>query len=165
MKTKLLIAFILSAVCATAQTAEFKYQYENQNARRGTFKFTCDDPSLCFEADASAGYLAGANNPYVQQTANLGPIPNGNWSIYEVKNADLKTFRLKPVSDVAITQRSGFLIHGIGNEGTPESSSLGCIILAKAYREKLLAAFRRYGPIALKVTNFTTSDPPDHRGK
>lgn len=73
-----LFLVLLATGVAKAQTAVFKYQYENQQASGGHISFTCNqDPSLNSEADASAGYLGGANDPYLQATANIGPIPNG----------------------------------------------------------------------------------------
>lgn len=142
-----------------AQTAIFKYQYENQQARAGHFSFICpQDPTLSFEADASAGYLGGSNNPYLQATANIGPIPNGTWTITAIKSESKAILRLSPGDDVAITFRNGFLIHGLGDGLSPAESSTGCIILSKDYRLKLLKAFKAYGTVTISVTNFTTSD-------
>ncbi len=148
------------AATVNAQTGTFKYQYENDQAKGGHFSFSCpNDSSLNFETDASAGYLGAANNPYQQATVGKGPIPNGTWTISSVKNETLAILRLTPGTDVNINFRDGFLIHGQGENETPDQSSHGCIILQKQFRIKLQKAFKAYGPMKIIVTNFTTSDP------
>jgi len=160
MKTFLLFFLVAFKITGNAQTAVFKYQYENQQARAGHFSFKCSqDTTLNFEADASAGYLGAANNPYMQATVNAGPIPNGTWIISSIKNTDKVILRLTPEDDVNITDRDGFLIHGQGENETPAESSTGCIILSREFRQKLMKAFQNYGAIQITVTNFTTSDP------
>jgi hypothetical protein len=151
---------IFSTTTSFSQEARFTYQFHNSNAKGGRLVFDAPDSALSFKADASAGYLVAANNPYFQATTkNMGPIPNGSWTIYEIKNESKCILRLKPGDDVTITERDGFLIHGTGKDSTPEQSSKGCIILSRPYREKLLKAFKKYGDIKIHVTNFVTSDP------
>lgn len=159
-KTILLVLFLQTICLSFGQTGEFKYQYENQQARAGYFSFNCpQDSTLNFKAEATAGYLGSANNPYMQSTINVGPIPNGTWTISAIKNKDKIILRLTPEEDVSITYRSGFLIHGKSDNKTALESSTGCIIIDKAYRKILMKAFQYYGPIKISVTNFTTSDP------
>src|SRR6266536_1076868 len=145
MKYILLVQFLLLSFLNYSQTlsATFKYQYENDQAKGGKFVFQCPDPSLSFESDAAAGYLVASDNPYYQTTKDKGPIPNGTWIIYAIKDESKNILRLRATEDVLITIRDGFLIHGIGVDSSPEKSSKGCIILAPEYRKKLVAAFKR----------------------
>jgi len=140
------------------QEGKFIYQFHSKEIKAGKFTFNAPDTSLNFEAMAKAGYMVASNNPYFQATKNLGPIPNGTWLIYAIKNDRIYTLRLKPDKDVAILYRDGFLIHGTGKDETPEQSSIGCIILEKKYRKKLYDAFKKYGEIRIKVTNIVTGD-------
>lgn len=127
--------------------------------------FTDPDNSLSFEANASAGYLGAANNPYFQLTKNFGPLPNGTWEIYTVKNESKAILRLRPTSEVIMPTdstgrpfRDGFLIHGVGENQTADKASTGCIILDPTNRKKLLAAFHKYGVMKLTVTNIVIGD-------
>jgi len=143
----------------SGQTASFTYQYHNDQIKQGKFSFVDPAGDLSFESTASAGYLVGADNPYYQSTKDVGPIPNGTWEIYAVANGDIYTFRLRPTGDVVTSERTGFLIHGIGKDKTIETTSKGCIIIPdRALRKKLFDAFNKYGAIRLKVTNIVTSD-------
>jgi hypothetical protein len=157
--------FIFSFMSSYCQTATFIYQYHNEVAKGGTFTFTDPAEEFTFSSPASAGYLGAANNPYYQLTKNTGPLPNGTWEIYELKNASKSIFRLRPTDDVNIPVdkdgkqiRDGFLIHGVGSGETPDQASTGCIILDPKYRDKLKSAFNKYGIIKLKVTNMVTGD-------
>lgn len=163
---KILLVFFLSiSNIALSQTANFTYQYHNETAKGGKFKFTAPDSNLTFEASASAGYLGAANNPYFQLTKNVGPLPNGTWEIYAIKNENKAIFRLRPTNDVVMPIdsngkpfRDGFLIHGVGENQSADQASAGCIILDPTNRKKLLDAFKKYGVIKLTVTNIVTGD-------
>lgn len=156
--------FLISKI-AFSQTANFTYQYHNEIAKGGKFKFTAPDSSLSFEANASAGYLGAANNPYFQMTKNVGPLPNGTWLICAIKNDSKAILRLSPTEDVVMPIdsngrpfRDGFLIHGVNENQTADQASTGCIILDPTNRKKLLIAFKKYGVIKLTVSNFITGD-------
>ncbi len=56
----------------------------------------------------------------------MGPLPNGTWYIYKLKDERKYILRLQPSEDVLIDNRDGFLIHGAGNEQSAEASSKGC---------------------------------------
>jgi hypothetical protein len=163
MKKHCVILLVLLAnfeLLAQEVTAKFSYQYHSDQAKAGTFVFDAPDDQFDFEAPASAGYLDAANDPYRQATKNTGPIPNGTWKIYAIKNKDKFILRLKPTDDVVITTRDGFLIHGVGPNRSPDQSSHGCIIIEDGkYRKKLMEAFQKYGEITLIVTNIVTGDP------
>ncbi len=164
MKRLLYCLFLISNI-AFSQTANFTYQYHNEITRGGKFKFIAPDRSLIFEASASAGYLGAANNPYFQMTKNVGPLPNGTWEIYAVKNDSKAILRLRPTDDVVMPTdsngkpfRDGFLIHGVNENQTADQASAGCIILDPTNRKILLVAFKKYGVIKLTVANIVTGD-------
>lgn len=133
----IVVSFLLLSKLLLAQEAKFTYQFHSNEAKGGKFTFTASDTNLSFEADASAGYLVASNNPYYQATKNAGPIPNGTWIIYEIKDEAKFILRLKPSDDVVIANRNGFLIHGTGQDKSAEESSLGCIILNRESRKSL----------------------------
>jgi Protein of unknown function (DUF2778) len=159
IKISCLLSSLLVAGTLFCQTATFSYQYHSKIIKSGKFSFTCPDEQLSFEAQASAGYLGAANDPYRQHTKDTGPIPNGTWEIYEVSDVKLLKLRLRPTADVVTSERTGFLIHGIGKDKTIEQSSHGCIIIAdRTLRKKLVDAFQKYGTIKLTVKNIITGD-------
>jgi hypothetical protein len=160
--TLLIVIYNIQCIAA-CNLATFTYQYHNEAIRSGAFKFECsDDASLNIDKAASAGYLGAANNPYMQATKNWGPIPSGDWEIYAIKNEKLAILRLRSTVLIpnapADFKRDGFLIHGFSQNGTPESSSHGCIIIEKVERDKLMKAFKKYGIIKLKVNHITTGN-------
>lgn len=164
---KIFLVILMSAgtLSSFAQRATFRYEYHPSVAKAGAFTFYDSDDKIIFHASASAGHLGAANNPYFQLTKDKGPLPNGTWEIYAVKNKDLAILRLRPTSDVAMPLdkdgkpfRDGFLIHGVGDNKTPSESSTGCIILAPQYRKTLLAAFEKKGPLKVVVTNIVGED-------
>jgi len=153
-----LLSFFLQYL-VHSQNAKFGYQFHNSEIKGGKFTYVDPQDSLSFEAEASAGFLVGANNPFLQATKNVGPIPNGTWEIFGIKSEDKFTLWLRATDDVVITTRDGFLIHGTGVDKTPERSSLGCIIISdREARKKLVKALKKYGLIKLKVTNIVTGD-------
>ena len=96
---------------------------------------------------------------------NAGPIPNGTWEIYAVKNEEKAILRLRPTDDVIIPTdnggkpyRDGFLIHGVGQNEAPDQASTGCIILDPTFRKILLNAFKANGTITIKISNIVTGD-------
>jgi len=154
---------LFAALAGQAQDCTFSYQYHSNEIKAGTFTFTDPANTLSFDVPASAGYLVAANNPYFQSTKATGPIPNGTWEIYAVKNEAKSILRLRPTADVVTSGRDGFLIHGVGEDSTPEQSSLGCIIITdRSARAKLVKAFKKYGVIKVRVKNIVTSDDGVH---
>jgi len=89
-----------------------------------------------------AGYGSGLNNPGAQSTPNVGPTPQGAWTIgpqqtnTTSRGRDLPgSMRLYPQPGTNTSGRSGFLIHG-GNMSTM-SSSRGCIVLPPNVRNQI----------------------------
>ena len=91
-------------------------------------------------AKGYSGAGQGKNNPAMQEVHNVGPIPQGDWTI-SGPPADTKThgpyvLKLRPASETETFGRSGFLIHGDSKEH-PGTASQGCIVVSRAVREKV----------------------------
>jgi hypothetical protein len=159
MKTINFLLLIFIASNTYCQSASFTYEYKEDVGKAGRFTLKDSNGKEIFSAPASAGYLGAANNPYFQLTKNAGPIPNGVWEIYTMKNIAQFVFRLRPIDVMALDgpdgkpYRDGFLIHGIGKDSSPDQSSHGCIILAPEYRKILYEYFKASGSIKVTVTN------------
>lgn len=87
---------------------------------------------------SGAGLTAasGRNNPSMQNQSNVGPIPQGQWSIGTAYNHPTKgptVMALSPVGHNALG-RTAFLIHG--NNATNNASE-GCIIMVPAIRQQI----------------------------
>lgn len=89
-------------------------------------------------ATGYSGFDEGKNNPAMQAVANLGPIPQGEWTIVgpPVNTAQHGPFvlRLQPADGTNTLGRSGFLMHGDSIE-SPGCASHGCIIMPRTIRE------------------------------
>ena len=85
-------------------------------------------------ATGYAGHIHGLNNPSLQETPNIGPIPVGRYTIgaqrdnVTTNRTSLPaSMRLIPDPSNWMFGRSRFLIHGGDME--KRTSSAGCIIL------------------------------------
>ena len=83
-----------------------------------------------------SGFGEGKNNPAMEAVHNVGPIPQGWYTIGEP--VDTKThgpyvLRLTPASENQMYDRAGFLIHGdsLAHQG---AASQGCIVTIPAMR-------------------------------
>ena len=89
-------------------------------------------------ATGYSGSGPGKNNPELQQEHNVGPIPQGDWTIVgpPVNTAEHGPYVLKltPSTDTPTFGRSGFLMHG-DSKDSPGNASQGCVILPRAVRE------------------------------
>lgn len=93
-------------------------------------------------AEGYSGAGDGKNNPAMQDVHNVGPIPQGKYTIGEP--SDTKThgpyvMHLTPDASNDMFGRAGFLIHGdsVVNPGT---ASEGCIIMPRKVREEVWAS-------------------------
>lgn len=98
-----------------------------------------------------SGHDAGKDNPALQDVHNVGPLPQGLWSIGapEDRTGTLGPF-VMPLSPVAGTEtfgRSGFFIHG-DSSAHPLEASHGCLIFSRGIREQIAAS----GDNLLQVT-------------
>ena len=86
-----------------------------------------------------AGNGEGKNNPALQQVPNVGPIPRGSYRIgppHDTPNHGPFVLALTEDPANEMFGRAGFLIHG-NSIKEPGTASHGCIILARALREKI----------------------------
>lgn len=84
-----------------------------------------------------SGAPAGKNNPAMQNVPNVGPIPQGNYTISAPYNSpDHGPFAMPLIPDPAneMFGRAGFLMHG-DNIEHPGCASEGCIIMPRDVRE------------------------------
>jgi hypothetical protein len=90
-----------------------------------------------FISNGYSGSGPGKNNPELQSSVGVGPIPRGDWLLTGVcnsRNTGPFTIALvaKPGTDTC--GRSAFRIHG-DSLFHPGNASHGCIILPRAIRE------------------------------
>jgi hypothetical protein len=87
-----------------------------------------------------SGTAEGKNNPEKQEVHNVGPIPQGDWTIVgpPANTAEHGPYvlSLKPAPDTNTFGRSGFLMHGDSIQ-SPGSASQGCIIMPRPVREQV----------------------------
>lgn len=88
-----------------------------------------------FVGTGYSGNGPGRNNPDMQAVHNVGPIPEGEYTIglpYADPARGPCVMRLTPSSDTNEFGRSGFLIHG---DNKTHTASEGCIILGPTIRQ------------------------------
>jgi len=87
-----------------------------------------------------SGFDDGKNNPAMQAVVNVGPIPQGDWTIVgpPVNTLDHGPYvlHLQPAQGTNTFGRSGFLMHGDSIEA-PGCASHGCIIMPRIVREQV----------------------------
>ena len=85
-----------------------------------------------------SGLDNGKNNPAMQALHDIGPIPQGTWTILGPPLNSTEhgpyVLRLQAAPDTCTFQRSGFLMHG-DSIRAPGTASKGCIVLPHAVRE------------------------------
>jgi hypothetical protein len=89
-----------------------------------------------------SGGGAGKNNPLMQDVSNVGPIPQGAWTMTGVEQTGGPspfTIVLVPEAGTQTFGRSGFRIHG-DSINAPGAASHGCIILGRPDREAIWAS-------------------------
>jgi hypothetical protein len=98
-----------------------------------------------------SGRGAGLNNPLMQATPDVGPIPRGAWTIGtffdDPGGKGPIVAHLKPWCSTETYGRSGFMVHG-NNAALNHTASEGCIILPRVVRELVRAS----GDTELDVT-------------
>lgn len=86
-----------------------------------------------------SGFGGGKNNPEMQNVRDVGPIPEGVYTIgpaFADPEKGPVVMALTPDVDNEMFGRAGFLIHGDSIEH-PGEASQGCIILDKLSREQV----------------------------
>lgn len=91
-------------------------------------------------ATGYSGAGAGKNNPALQSVPNVGPIPQGDWTItgppVDTPNHGPYVLKLNPAAGTETFGRGGFLMHGDSKEH-PGCASHGCLILPRSVREQV----------------------------
>jgi hypothetical protein len=111
-------------------------------------------------ATGYSGSGSGKNNPEMQQVHNVGPIPQGTWTIVgpPVNTTEHGPYilSLKPAAETDTFGRSGFLMHGDSVQ-SPGHASQGCIVLPRPVREQVWNS----GDRNLKVVAEIRSNTPE----
>jgi hypothetical protein len=97
-----------------------------------------------------AGHGSGKNDPQMQQVPNVGPLPQGFYTIglaEEHARLGPMSMELDPDPDNQMFDRSEFFIHG-DNPDHVGNSSDGCIVMPPAVRQAIAAS----GDDLLQVT-------------
>lgn len=87
-----------------------------------------------------AGQLEGTNNPGMQNVPNIGPLPQGCYTIgpaYDHPHLGPLTMNLTPDDTNEMFGRADFRIHGASAQH-PALSSHGCIILPRYARQHII---------------------------
>jgi hypothetical protein len=91
-------------------------------------------------ATGYSGNGEGKNNPNLENVRNVGPIPQGDWTItgppINTEDHGPYVLRLNPAAGTETFSRSGFLMHGDSKEH-PGCASEGCVILPRTVREQV----------------------------
>jgi type VI secretion system (T6SS) effector TldE1-like protein len=91
-------------------------------------------------ATGYSGFQDGKNNPDMQAVHNMGPIPEGGWTIvgppFDSTDHGPFVLRLENTPDTDTFGRSGFLMHGDSKEA-PGCASHGCIIMPPLVRKQV----------------------------
>lgn len=107
-------------------------------------------------ATGYSGTGDGKNNPNMQDVRNVGPIPEGDWTIggppINTENHGPYVLLLNPTAETETFGRSGFLMHGDSKEH-PGGASEGCVILPRAVREKVWTSGDRDLKVVAEITN------------
>lgn len=87
-----------------------------------------------------SGFGPGLDNPDLQDVQNVGPIPQGLWTIGPAEDRPGTlgpcVMPLTPYDGTDTFDRSGFYIHG-NSSAHPEGASHGCIVMGPDIREQV----------------------------
>ena len=98
-----------------------------------------DDANETFLGRGYSGFGPGKNNAEMQNVLDVGPIPQGQYTInppVDTEEHGPYVLALVPNEWNEMFGRSGFLIHG-DSVNNPGMASKGCIILARPIREQI----------------------------
>lgn len=110
------------------------------------------NPDGMLLAEGYSGHGADVDRPDTQSIPDMGPIPEGTYTIgaMELEHPKLGpiVMPLVPDPENEMFNRSGFFLHG-DNSKMDESASEGCIILPRFARERVAeSADRRLQVVA-----------------
>ena len=107
-------------------------------------------------ATGYSGAGSGKNNPEMETAHNVGPIPQGDWTIVgpPVNTAEHGPYvlTLKPSADTPTFGRDGFLLHGDSKE-SPGCASHGCVIMPRSVREQVWKSGDRDLEVVAEITS------------
>ena len=90
-----------------------------------------------------SGHGKGLNNPKMQNVIDVGPIPQGEWTICtffdDLGGKGLIVAHLVPAHGTETFGRSGFMVHGDNREAN-HTASEGCMILPRFIRDAMMAS-------------------------
>jgi hypothetical protein len=90
--------------------------------------------------DGYSGNGPGYNNPFSEAHVDVGPIPEGQWTIGaffdDPGGKGPYVAHLMPCEGTETYRRSGFMIHG-DNAAMNHTASEGCIILSRPLRQQI----------------------------
>ncbi len=87
-----------------------------------------------------AGRAAGLNNPAMEAVHEIGPLPQGRYSVYpRINHTRLGSdaLPLSPYGSNVMWGRGGFYVHA-DNAKRDHSASEGCIVMGAATRARLV---------------------------
>jgi hypothetical protein len=93
-------------------------------------------------ATGYSGSPAGKNDPSKQNIPDVGPIPQGEYSIgapFDADDTGPYSMDLTPAATNVMFGRSGFRMHG-DSIAHPGTASEGCIIMPRTAREQVWAS-------------------------
>jgi Protein of unknown function (DUF2778) len=96
-----------------------------------------------FEGTGYSGTGIGRNSPTMQDTADVGPVPVGQYTIESAIDSDKLgpcVMSLTPAVGDEMYGRSGFFIHG---NNAANDASHGCIILGPSIRRMIASSADR----------------------
>ena len=101
------------------------------------------DPRMRIVGQGYSGRNEGKNNPEMEGVRNVGPIPRGKWFItggafFSPQHGPF-CLALQAQPDTDTLGRTSFLIHG-DSIMHPGDASMGCIILTREVRHKIVAS-------------------------
>ena len=108
----------------------------------GTRQLRCTNDrtgEVYLNCNGYAGTGVGRNNADAQNVPNVGPLPEGDYSIgssFTHGHAGRGTRRLTPAPTNEMYGRSGFLIHG---DNARNDASNGCIVTTRNCRDSIPA--------------------------
>jgi type VI secretion system (T6SS) effector TldE1-like protein len=114
-----------------------------------------------FVAGGYSGCDNGKNNPDMQAIHDVGPIPQGDWTIegppLDTPDHGPYVLKLEPAPSTNTFGRSGFLMHGDSKEH-PGCASKGCVIMQRPIREQV---WNSHDTDLEVVAEFQTQDQQD----
>lgn len=87
-----------------------------------------------------AGHGIGLDNPDAQDMHDVGPLPQGKYTIgpaYTSRRCGPVTMDLRPDPANDMFGRFAFRLHGDLIDGPPNSASDGCVILGRMIRQQI----------------------------